>query len=315
MNRRNFLASISALLANTSLRLPANRNIKWALSMALWSHFPPCPLTDILDVMKETGFVGIRLTGFPHTLENYGMTAGQLEREISKRNLHVVTVSFNAPLQDPARRQYALDSARAAMKFLAGFGASNLVVFSPSRRAAGAGTEAAFREMCQRCNQIGELAGEMGFAAGLHNHLGQMVQTSEELDRFMAMTDPKLFGLSPDTAHLHLAGANVVRTLEKYKSRVKILDYKDAKWTTPTADWVEPHGKVYPKNSTEARFLSSIYDLGDGEIDFPACHRVLKSVQYRGWLIVDLDAARHGVLASYHRCDDYVTTKLEPIYA
>jgi inosose dehydratase len=155
----------------------------------------------------------------------------------------------------------------------------------------------------------------MGFAAGLHNHLGQMVQTPQELDRFMAVTDPKLFGLSPDTAHLHLAGANVVETLEKYKSRVKILDYKDAKWTTPTTDWVEPNGKVYPRDSSEARFLASIYDLGDGEIDFPACHRVLKSVQYRGWIIVDLDAARHGVLDSYHRCDDYVTTKLEPIYA
>lgn len=315
MNRRSFLASISALLVNASARLPANQNITWALSMALWNHFPPCPLTDILDVMADTGFTGIRLTGFPGTPEKYGMTASQMEREFSKRDLHVVTISFNAPLQDPARRQVVLDSARAAMKFLAGFGASHLVVFSPSRAAAGAGTDAAFRELCLRCNQIGELAGEMGFAAGLHNHLNQMVQTPEELSRFMAMTDPKLFGLSPDTAHLHLAGANVVETLEKYKARVRILDYKDAKWTTPATDWVEPNGKVYPKESSEARFLSSIYDLGDGEIDFPACHCVLKSIKYRGWIIVDLDVARHGPLASYQRCGAYVTRNLEPIYS
>ena len=57
-----------------------------------------------------------------------------------------------------------------------------------------------------------------------------------------------------------------------------------------------------------------IFDLGDGEIDFPACHRVLKSIQFKGWLCVDLDTARKGPRASYERCAAYVVEKLEPIY-
>ncbi len=69
----------------------------------------------------------------------------------------------------------------------------------------------------------------MGFRAGLHNHMGQMVQTPEEVDRCMAMTDPKLFYFSPDTAHLHLAGCDVPKTLDKHKSRLMLADYKDAK--------------------------------------------------------------------------------------
>ena len=92
------------------------------------------------------------------------------------------------------------------MKFLADFGANHLVVFSPNRNLPATQTPAAFRELCERCNQIGELAGEIGFTAGLHNHMGQMVQNQDEVDRFMAMTDPRLFGLSPDTCHLNLAG-------------------------------------------------------------------------------------------------------------
>ena len=50
------------------------------------------------------------------------------------------------------------------------------------------------------------------------------------------------------------------------------------------------------------------------EIDFPACHRILKSVHYRGWVCVDLDTARLGPLADYKRCGDYVVNKLQPIY-
>jgi sugar phosphate isomerase/epimerase len=168
--------------------------------------------------------------------------------------------------------------------------------------------------MCERCNQIGELAGTMGFTAGLHNHLGQMVQNQEEVNRFMSGTHPKLFGLSPDTAHLHLAGCDVVATLNRYKGRIRFLDYKDARWTTPPQDWVLPNGSVLPKSSPGAKFYASIYDLGDGGIDFPACHRVLKDVKYRGWVCVDLDTARHGPLASYQRCGAYVVRTLEPIY-
>lgn len=313
MDRRAFLAALPALSV-TLATLPANRNIMWALSTGLWDHYPPCPFTDILDVMKDTGFDGVRLTGFPRLLEHYRLTAAQMHREVSKRNLHVVTISWGGPLYDPARRRQVLESARTAMKFLADFGASHLVVFSPGRTRAAANTPAAFRELCARCNQIGELAGEMGFTAGLHNHLGQMVQTQQEVDRFMAMTDPKLFGLSPDTAHLYLAGCDVVGTLDRYARRIHFLDYKDARWTTPSRDWVLPTGKVLPKHSANARFFASIYDLGDGSIDFPGCHRVLKSVNYRGWICVDLDTARKGPLADYERCRAYVTKKLEPIY-
>jgi sugar phosphate isomerase/epimerase len=318
VNRRGFIASLALLpaaLARAADPLPANRNIKWAVSLALWNYFPPVPFTSILDVMKETGFPGIRVTNFPGILNKYGMTAGQMQQEVSKRNLNVVTISWNGPLQDPAARQQALDSARNAMKFLADFGANHLVVFSPSRTRPGADTPAAFASLCECCNQIGELAGGMGFTAGLHNHMGQMVQTREEIDRFMSMTDPKLFGFSPDTAHLDLAGCDVAGTIERYKDRIHFLDYKDAKQTTPKNDVVQPDGKVLPKDSSNAEFFSSIFDLGDGEVDFPACHRVLKSMKYRGWICVDLDTARLGPLADYQRCGAYIVKKLEPIYS
>ena len=318
INRRNFIALLTALpaaLVSAQNRLPANRNIKWALCSLLWNSLPPGPFTDILDVMKETGFIGIRLAGYPHVLDQYGLTAAQMQSEFSKRDLRVVTVSFNAPLEDLAQRQQVLESARNAIRFLADCGADRLMVFSPSRTKPGANTPAAFQELCARCNQIGELAGEMGFTAGLHNHMGQMVQTQEEVDRFMSMTDPKLFGLSPDTAHLDLAGCDVVGTIERYKHRIKLLDYKDAKWTTPGTERVQPKGTVIPEDPSEERILSSIHDLGDGEIDFPACHKILKSVNYRGWICVDLDRAPLGPRADFERCGAYIVKRLEPIYS
>ena len=315
--RREFLIALSMVatrLIHAKGAKPANRNVKWALSEALWRYYPPAPFTDLLEVMRETGFIGVRLAGFPRILNDYQMTSAQMLREVSKRDLHVATISWNGLLHDPSQRQAVLESARNAMKFLADFGANHLVVFSPNRNLAATQTPAAFGQLCERCNQIGELAGELGFTAGLHNHMGQMVQNQDEIDRFMAMTDPTLFGLSPDTCHLNLAGCDVVGTLDRYKHRIKFLDYKDSKWTAPIKDWVQPNGTVFSKDSESARFFNSSYDLGDGQVNFPGCHRVLKSVEYRGWICVDLDAARRGPLADFYRCGAYVVNKLEPIY-
>ena len=314
MTRRECLALLSASVAGAAGRLPANKNMKWGLSLGLWSHFRRVPFTDVLDVMKDTGFIGIRLTGFPGVLKTYEMSAAEMEREVSKRNLHVITVSFGGPANIPAQQKKVLENARQAMNFLKGFGADRLVVFPPGRMKAGENVEAGFKAMCECFNHIGELAGEMGFQAGVHNHLDEMVEGPEEVHKCMAMTDPKLFHFSPDTAHLHLGGSNVVEMYQKYKNRIMFMDYKDARWTTPTADVVLDNGTVYKKDSKSAKFFSSIYDLGDGDIDFPSCHRVLKSVNFKGWNCVDLDTARKGPRVSYQRSGAYIVNKLEPIY-
>ncbi len=309
-----FLGSVAATLTSAASRLPANRNIRWAVSAGLWSHYPPGAFTDILDVMKDTGFIGIRLTGFPGILTTYSMTAAQMEREVSKRNLHVATISFGGPVNDPAQHGAVVAKAREAMQFLQTFGAKHLVVFPPGRMKPGEDVEAGFRAMCQGFNRIGEAAGEMGFQAGVHNHLDEMVEKPAEVHKCMELTDPKLFNFSPDTAHLHLGGSDVVQMFQKYKHRLIFMDYKDARWTTPQTDVVLPNGKVHKKDTSSAKFFDSIYDLGDGEIDFPGCHRVLKEISYQGWNCVDLDRTRKGPRTSYERSGSYIVNKLEPIY-
>src|SRR4029077_15211362 len=226
MERRAFLTALAAALASAAGRLPANRNIKWAVSAGLWSHYPAAPFTDILDVMRDTGFIGVRLTGYPGILKTYNLTALQLEREVARRSLSVCTISFGGPVDDPANHKKVVENAREAMRFLQNFGARHLVVFPPARVKPGQDVDAAFRAMCTGFNLIGEAAREMGFQACLHNHLDEMVQGPEEVDKCMAMTAPKLFNFAPDTAHLHLGGSDVVKMYEKYKDRLVFMDYK-----------------------------------------------------------------------------------------
>jgi sugar phosphate isomerase/epimerase len=50
-------------------------------------------------------------------------------------------------------------------------------------------------------------------------------------------------------------------------------------------------------------------------IDFPALHRILKSVHYKGWITIDLDNARISPLESSKIEKEYIDRVLAPIYA
>lgn len=299
LSRREAMALLAGALAAAAQHLPANKNVKWGLGTNLWNYFPRVPFTDILDVMKDTGFIGARITQFPQILKTYDITASQMQAQAEKRGCQIVTISFNGPAHDASRRSEIIDNAKTAMNFLKSFGANHLVVFPPNR--SNMSQPGAFQNMCDCFNEIGRAAREMGFYAGLHNHMGAMVETPDEVDRCMAMTDPRLFYFSPDTAHLYLAGCDVVKTLDTYKHRLMLADYKDA--------------KRLANAKPDAFDRESIFDLGDGEVDFPGCHRVLKSIKFNGYLIVDLDIARQGPRVSYERCGSYVASTLEKIYA
>src|SRR5215470_19896723 len=101
MTRRTALTVLAATLSRAASRLPANKNLKWALGANLWNSFPRVPFTDILDVMRDTGFIGIRLTQFPQILKTYDITAAQMRAEASKRGCQIITISFNGPTHDP----------------------------------------------------------------------------------------------------------------------------------------------------------------------------------------------------------------------
>src|SRR5437879_13489835 len=101
MKRRELLAVLGAKAAALALlreraAAAAGPNIKWAVSMFLWTstQWPdrgPGPFTDMLDVIKDTGFDGLRFVGWPDSLQNYDLSMSFLCQELSKRGIWIAT--------------------------------------------------------------------------------------------------------------------------------------------------------------------------------------------------------------------------------
>ena len=317
-NRRDLLVAALGGLTDR-LKAAGNRNILWGCSSFLWTSTQwkegeTGRYTEMLDVIKDVGLDGFRLNGWPQVLERIGATEDSLEKELSRRGLRLATLSFGGPADDPAQHDKILANAHAACRFLKRFGSDLLTVFSPPRVSKVLEREH-LRVACEFWNRLGELAGTYGIRAGSHNHSqGQLVESQDEVEWMLRLTDPKKFGWSPDTIHLYLGGCDIPYLFEKYGERLISMDYIDAKYVYAHQDVVSANGKVDRAGTHNATFLLCNQDLGDGEIDFPRLHRVLKRVNFKGWITIDHHFTPAGPRQSFMRCRKYIADRLEPIY-
>jgi len=325
MTRRDLLAALGAKAAVlASLRehaaAAAGPNIQWAVSMFLWTSTQwgdsaPVPYTDMLDVIKDTGFDGFRFVGWPGSLEKYNLTLPFLDRELSKRNLRIATLSFNGEAHDPSKHAAIDKSAHAACTFLKHFGATEIVVFSP-RRPNKVLVREYLRIACDYYNHLGDLCAEYGIRAGLHNHSqGQLVESQDEVELMLKLTDPKRFHWSPDTVHLYMAGCNIGELFDKYAERLICMDFIDGKYEFQRQEMHLPNGKVEKPGSQNGTFMLSNRNLGEGEIDFQRLTRALKRVRYKGWIVVDDHYTPAGPREDFSRSMKFIHEKLQPIYA
>lgn len=95
-----------------------------------------------------------------------------------------------------------------------------------------------FDAYCRTTNALCDACERYGIRAAVHNHLGSLVETQEQLDTFLERC-PKV-GLLLDTGHLGTAGGDVVGTAEKYYDRIVAVHVKDWVITDPGApEWYQ----------------------------------------------------------------------------
>ena len=132
-------------------------------------------------------------------------------------------------------------------------------------------------------NKMGELAKEKGMYFPVHHHMGTGVQTAEEIDKLMEITDPDLVYLLFDTGHLSFSGEDVLGVLKKYVNRVKHVHLKSIR-----KDVIED-AKVKGYSFLDSVRAGSFTVPGDGDFDFTPVFDILDEAGYEGWVVVEAE--------------------------
>lgn len=214
----------------------------------------------------------------------------RLQHKIFQMGVQFCSITGGAPggataFEDPAQRQAVIDNHFEMARFSRRFGGlrwkTNL-----GRRRPGGTTDEDLRHMAETCNQLGRrMREDLGMHLGIHPHLNSQLQDERETLYMMANTDPRYVGLVLDTGHITMAGMDPLALAKKFGKRVIEFHFKD----------VDPKDRGGTKNvpGPEVDMMKTPYffPLGKGGVDFKGLLAYLDSIQWEGFLNVELDTS------------------------
>ena len=128
-----------------------------------------------------------------------------------------------------------------------------------------------------------ELQRRYGLTLAYHHHMGAYVESPEDVDRLMAVTDHHV-GLLFDTGHAYYGGAaDPVALLKRHLERVVHVHCKDVR--AQLVAQARNDGWSFLNGVLMGTFTVP----GDGVIDFERVLRTLHGGGYEGWLVVEAE--------------------------
>jgi len=249
---------------------------------------------QVLDEIRETGYQGTELGdwGFMPTVPS------DLKKELDKRSLLMVGAFVPVFLKD---RSMHLSGAEAAVKTAklmadAGYKDAFIVLADDNgrveERTQNAGRVAPsmgltideWKVFAEGANMVArEVKTKTGLRTVFHHHCAGFVETPDEIDKLLSLTDASLVGLVLDMGHYMFGGGDPLLALKKHKDRIWHIHFKDC------------HPEIAKKSRTEGwDYFKSVgngvfCELGKGSVDFASIVDELHSQKYSGWIVVEQD--------------------------
>ena len=139
-----------------------------------------------------------------------------------------------------------------------------------------------FAEYCKKINEISNRLYNEGIPMSYHEHMGTIIQTEHDVDRFMENTNNNTF-LLYDTGHLLFAQADYERILKNYVSKINHVHCKDIRKNIL-------ENSLKHDLSFRESFLDGVFTVpGDGCIDYGPLLKILYENNYEKWLIIEAE--------------------------
>jgi sugar phosphate isomerase/epimerase len=219
---------------------------------------------DILKTISGAGYSGVEITNT--MIGDYYERPQDFKAALQKYSLEFAAFGF-VPQHGFTEKQFMneeIERARRGIDFVSHFAGCRLVLAGGSSEKRD-DLEEKFQTMCSLYNSVAEIASKKSVPVDVHahSHAGSIIETEEEYDRLMSMTDSSLVGWNPDTGHIVRGGVDLLHLLDKHKSRIRHLHFKDV------------------GNDGKWRML------GKGLCDFGAVFSLLEEIDFTGWVVCE----------------------------
>lgn len=132
--------------------------------------------------------------------------------------------------------------------------------------------------------ELSRIAHEEGVAMGYHHHMGTIIESADDIDRFMAMAGPRT-RLLLDTGHAWFGGADPVEVARKYMNRVTHIHCKNVR--PDIAKRVRDDNMSFLQGVVAGAF--TVPGDPEGVVDFAPVLAEAAKAGYQGWIVIEAE--------------------------
>lgn len=247
-------------------------------------------LPHIMNVVKKSNFQGIDVQA--SLLGQFKEFPQLLKEELDKRGLKLaaLTLPFSWLNSEETKKERLL--ADYFFQYIKHFPGAILNV-APRTFRDRSNLRQKQQNIINCVNALAKRAYEQGVSCSFHpsSPPGSAFRTEEDYKILFEGLDMNHIGYTPDAGHISFGGMNVLDIFKQYSQYIKHVHFKDA---ANTHEWRK---------------------MGTGDIDFSEIVRLLESIGYSGWIMVEEETKQSSMNPDEAIGDIgvYVSNQLKPI--
>lgn len=258
---------------------------------------------DLIKGLNEASELGYQACEtFTHIALKYEDRMEEFQELLNHNGFVLSALYGGGNFTNPDKHEHIINYNTRVARFLAANQCDRIVFGPGGPRKEGGPTLEDLKIAAQTMNEAAKSCAELGVKACLHPHLGTEIETEEDLDAIMEMTDPNYVYFCPDTAHLSKAGMDPVEVMKRYRDRIAYVHLKDVSPEDADAE------KFPILSGNEA--MPIFCELGLGTLQFEPVIEFLKDIAYDGWVTVEIDQSTSTPKQSLAICKDFVQDHL-----
>ena len=145
-------------------------------------------------------------------------------------------------------------------------------------------TDAEWDRFSKGYEALSALAAAEGVKMGYHHHMGTIIESAEDIDRFMAMAGPHT-RLLLDTGHCTFGGADPAEVARKHMDRVTHIHAKNIR----PAVMAEVRAKGLSFLEGVRRGAFTVPGDPEGCVAFEPVLKIAADAGYQGWLVIEAE--------------------------
>ena len=139
-----------------------------------------------------------------------------------------------------------------------------------------------WKSFYNKINEVSKYMEDYGVPLAYHHHMGTVVQSQEDTERLIDNTLSSV-KLLIDTGHMLFAGGDLIKVAKDYSSRLQHVHCKDIRKDVLNKSLKNDLSFI------DAFFAGVFTVPGDGCIDYKTFLKLLKDLNYKGWLVVEAE--------------------------